>query len=59
VWVVGKAPKGKGWSLDPESKSDTRKWLEVSGKLERKGDVLMIRARQVTLIAKPAPAETE
>jgi len=59
VWVVGKPPKGRGFSLDPGSKSDTRKWLEVTGKLERIGDVLMIRARQVALIARPAPAETE
>jgi hypothetical protein len=59
VWIVGKKPRGAGFSLDPESKSDTAKWLEVTGKVERRGDLVMIRASQIALIPKPAAAESE
>lgn len=37
LWVTGKAPRGKGWALDPGYKGDTVRWLEVAGKAEVNG----------------------
>ena len=31
IWVLGKRPRGHGFALDPESRIDTKRWLEVSG----------------------------
>jgi hypothetical protein len=53
VWVVGKKPKGTGWSLDPASKGDTRRWVQVTGKLDRKGKVTQLKAMEVALVAPP------
>lgn len=53
VWVVGKKPKGAGWSLDPESKGDTRRWVQVTGKLDRKGNVTRLKALEVVLVPPP------
>jgi hypothetical protein len=56
VWVVGKKPKGSGWSLDPASRGDTRRWVEVTGTLERKGKVIRLKATEVALVSAPSPA---
>jgi hypothetical protein len=55
VWVSGKRPKGDGWSLDPESKSDTTKWVEVVGKVETRDGVTFVKASQVALVPAPRP----
>ncbi len=55
VWVSGRRPKGDGWSLDPESKSDTAKWVEVVGKVETRDGVTFLRASQVALVPAPKP----
>ncbi|HEY6554699.1 MAG TPA: hypothetical protein VI669_15180 [Vicinamibacteria bacterium] len=57
VWVVGKKPKGTGWSLDPASKGDTRRWVQVTGKLDRKGNVTRLKALEVALVSPPAPVK--
>jgi hypothetical protein len=56
VWVVGKRPKGSGWSLDPRSRSDSARWVQVTGTLDRKGKVTRLKAIEVALIAPPAAA---
>lgn len=53
VWVVGKDPRGKGFLLDPGLRSDTRFFLEVTGKIERCGDMPCLRAKTIRLA--PAP----
>ena len=50
IWVTGKAPKGKGFSLDPGSRSDCRWRLEVVGKVETAGGYLYLHAKSVTLV---------
>jgi hypothetical protein len=55
VWVSGRRPKGNGWSLDPESKSDTTRWVEVVGKIETKDGITFLRAAQVALVPPPKP----
>ena len=54
VWVTGRRPQGKGWALDPELVSDTRRWLEVEGRVEIVGQIVYIRASRVKLAAPPA-----
>jgi hypothetical protein len=65
LWITGKPPRGKGFDLDPGSKSDTGRWLEVegkllmaAGKLVTAGDVVYLKASRVQLVARPpAPAD--
>lgn len=49
VWVTGRAPKGKGFTLDPGYKSDASRWLEVEGKPEVLNGVVYLRASKVAL----------
>lgn len=49
VWIVGKPPRGKGWALDPDSRSDARWRVEVTGKVEMAGAVPYLRASKVSL----------
>jgi hypothetical protein len=50
IWVTGKAPKGRGFSLDPRSRSDCRWRLEVSGEVETAGGYVYLRAKSVVLV---------
>ena len=64
IWVVGRQPKGNGFSLDPTDKGDTRHWLEVNGRVRQCGAVRCLRAKGVALVAsreedKPDPAPKE
>ena len=57
IWVTGKAPKGRGWSLDPRQRSECRWRLEVKGRVEIAGGYVYLRATSVALVgrAKPEP----
>jgi hypothetical protein len=57
LWVSGRAPRGKGFSLDPHYPPDTSRWLEVTGKPEVVGGVVYLRASKVTLTTPPRTAE--
>jgi hypothetical protein len=56
LWITGKAPRGKGWSLDPEYKGDATRWLEVEGRVEVVNGVAYLRANKVVLVRKPDDA---
>jgi hypothetical protein len=56
VWVTGKKPKGSGFRLDPASRSDTARWVQVTGTLDRKGKVTRLKAIEVALVAPPRAA---
>jgi hypothetical protein len=53
VWVTGKKPKGKGWSLDLSYEPDSRFWLEVTGEVVVVGDVACVKAKSVSLAKAP------
>jgi hypothetical protein len=53
VWVTGKRPEGRGFSLDPARRSDTTRWLAVKGKVETVGDAHYLRASSVELVPRP------
>ncbi|HSD25955.1 MAG TPA: hypothetical protein VLL75_01570 [Vicinamibacteria bacterium] len=59
VWVFGKKPKGDGWSLDVESRGDSSRWVEVEGKIEKRGDVTWLKASKVALVPPPRDEEPE
>jgi hypothetical protein len=59
VWVSGRRPKGNGWSLDPESRSDTTRWVEVVGKIETREGITFLKAAQVALVPAPKPGEAD
>jgi hypothetical protein len=56
IWVTGKRPKGKGFDLDPTSRSDCRWRLEVSGKVEEQDGLVFLKAKDVRLLGR-APEE--
>ena len=59
VWVVGKKPQGKGWSLDSTSRSEAVRWVQVTGTLDRKGSVTRLKATEVALVPPPPGAPPE
>ena len=52
IWVTGKAPKGDGFSLDPQSRYDTVHRLEVTGTVESEGGYIYLRAKNVQLLGR-------
>lgn len=58
LWVTGKAPRGKGFSLDPAYKGDTVRWLEVAGKPEVMGGIVYLRASKIVLSGRRNEVET-
>lgn len=66
VWVLGKRPRGRGFQFDPESRLDTRRWLEVTGTVRHAQGLVWLEAddlrevepekEQVTTEAAPPPA---
>ena len=55
IWVTGKAPKGHGFSLDPQQRSECRWRLEVKGKVETASGYVYLRASSVTLVGRAEP----
>jgi hypothetical protein len=50
IWVTGRAPKGKGFSLDPRSRSECHWLLEVTGRVETAARYVYLRAKSVVLV---------
>jgi hypothetical protein len=59
VWVVGKKPKGSGFRLDATSRSDSARWVQVTGTLDRKGSVTRLKATEVALVPPPPATAPE
>ncbi|MGE0454628.1 MAG: hypothetical protein AB7O37_11030 [Vicinamibacteria bacterium] len=49
VWVTGRPPRGKGFSLDAADRGESSWRLEVTGKPEAAGGVVYLKASQVKL----------
>jgi hypothetical protein len=52
IWVTGKAPKGKGFALDPRSRSDCRYRLEATGKVSTANGFIYLRASSLQLLGR-------
>lgn len=50
VWVTGRAAKGKGFSLDPRSRSDCDWRLEIRGRVETAARYVYLHAKSVALV---------
>jgi len=60
LWITGKAPKGSGWSLDLDNRSESARWIEVEGEPSARDGVVYLKARSVSLVSGPlAPPEEE
>jgi hypothetical protein len=57
IWVVGKRPRGSGWALDPSYQGDTRRWLEVVGRVQPCGATRCLQADSVALVKSPDSPE--
>jgi hypothetical protein len=57
IWVIGHRPEGIGFSLDPKGRGDTKRWLEVKGRIEACGTARCLHASSVALTASPRPEE--
>ena len=55
VWVHGARPRGRDFDLDPAHPGDGQR-LEVAGRLERRGDCLLLRAKEVVLLSTAPPS---
>jgi hypothetical protein len=52
VWVTGKPPRGKGFSLNPASRADCVFWLEVAGRPARLGEVVVVKAGRILFLGR-------
>jgi hypothetical protein len=52
VWVTGKGPRGKGFSLNPASRADCAFWLEVEGRPARLGEVVVLKAGRILFLGR-------
>jgi hypothetical protein len=59
VWVIGKEPRGKGWSFDPSYRGDLGRWLVVEGRMAPCGAARCLRASRVTLAGAPKADDVE
>ena len=52
IWITGRDPKGKGFSLDARSKADCRFRLEVQGEVRIANDYIYLRAKKIQLLGR-------
>jgi hypothetical protein len=53
LWVTGRKPRGDGWSLDPRRVDDALRWLQVTGRVEARGECFVLKAETVELVSGP------
>jgi hypothetical protein len=52
VWISGLRPRGRGFTLDPTSRRDTREWVRVTGTVRHEPPLVWVEGRTIDL-AKP------
>jgi hypothetical protein len=57
AWVTGKSPRGEGWALDRDAKSDAAHWVEIDARPEVRDGVLYLKATDVRLLPRAALPE--
>ncbi len=61
VWIVGKEPQGRGFTLDVMARVDTSRWLQVTGAVSGTNRLIEIAANDIEEIDRPvatAPTPT-
>lgn len=56
IWVTGRAPRGKGFSLDLESRASAAYRLEVEGRPRVQGGLVYLKASTVRLLGRDSEA---
>lgn len=55
VWVVGLQPRGRGFDLNVDRRSDSSRWLQVTGVVGRARGLVTLTATAMALTEPPAP----
>jgi hypothetical protein len=59
IWVTGRPPRGNGFSLDPQSRSECDWRLEVTGRVETAERYVYLRAKTIALVRREREEEEE
>ena len=57
IWIIGREPQGQGFDLDVQARSDTGRWLEVTGSVRMHAGMVLISADQIALADPPTAPE--
>ncbi len=57
IWIIGREPQGEGFDLDVQARSDTGRWLEITGSVRMHGGMVLISADQIALADPPNAPE--
>ena len=49
IWIVDREPEGEGFDLDVQARSDTNRWLEVTGSARMHAGMVLIAADKIAL----------
>jgi len=52
LWISGLRPRGRGFTLDPDSRRDTREWVRVTGVIRHEPPLVWLEGKSIDL-AKP------
>lgn len=47
IWALGRRPRGRGFQLNPTSRLDTQRWLEVSGTVREARGLVWVEVQEV------------
>lgn len=56
VWVVGMEPSGRGFHLDVTARVDTSRWLQITGVVSGRDQLIEVVAESIDVIDRPAAA---
>lgn len=56
IWVSGLRPRGRGFTLDPDSRRDTREWVRVAGVVRHEPPVVWIEGKAIDITKPEAEA---
>lgn len=49
IWVSGLRPRGRGFTLDPDSRRDTREWVRVTGTVRHEPPMAWIEGKAIDI----------
>ena len=59
VWVSGLRPRGKDLDLNPDARVDTGRWVEVTGTVQREGNLTWVAGTAIRSATAPTEAPVE
>lgn len=49
VWISGLRPRGRGFTLDPDARRDTREWVRITGIVRHEAPLVWIEGKSIDL----------